>query len=230
MNAEALIPPLPGDRVRASKPTWYVNENPILAAFTASIRRGSIYHVRDSYVDQVTGEPRLRLVGVFSIVGEDGQEFGFPATWFTRVSHRLPAFKPSEEDRCYVPVKLPVDVFRELEGNQVFPLVQEFVTYEDGKLEKLCRRWENKWHVSKTLRDMHGEIARAVEAGPFVVYQVPLTGYGLQDLAEICHRLGIETEAWLQGVLGNLARRFTRLHEQYAQAKRSNQKRRSKER
>jgi len=58
---------------------------------------------------------------------------------------------------------------------------------------------------------------------------VPLSGMGIDDLLRICRHLEIEPEAWLQGVLGNLARRIERMQNSYEVAVRNEPKREARE-
>lgn len=227
MNAEAKIPFLPGEKIRCvSIPDHYA---PLRYGLTGWVKEGHVYHVRAYHVDRYTGAVRVCLTGIHGVNDDDGRELGFPASMFIKVGGKPAALMPSEGDRFHVPVRFPQAMETPLESIPLSPLVEEFFRVEPDKLEVMCRRWKSHWRVSQPLEEMHREIAAAVESGPYVTIDIPLTGLGLQDLAEICGTLGIETEAWLQGVVGNLARRFERMRGAYESKVRNEPKRLAKE-
>ena len=111
-------------------------------------------------------------------------------------------------DIVEIPVRVPPWVGEALQNIVISPQIEDsFLTGIEHDM--VCRQWE---HVNRSRRmslsfgDMHRIIAGEVEGGGAVTLQIPISGHGVAELLQICGRLGIHQEAWLQGVLGNMAK------------------------
>lgn len=147
---------------------------------------------------------------------------------FRKVSKSDHVYNPDPLDRFSITVHVTEKVAEALEGVELFPQVEAIYAVGYDKLQTVCRLWSKAWRMSKTLAEMHQEVAGGVAAGSVRTIEVPVSGIGLQDLVEICHHLEIEPEAWMQGLLGNMARRYERMREGQEMALRAEEKRRKR--
>ena len=196
----------PGDKVVCTHSKFRRSD---ALLFNETPRQGWVYSIRGlrSYHD---GEPPgLYLAGIFGCPGE-GCDFEptFHPWRFQRVSKENPCM-PVELDELVsisVPVSSPIASL--LHAFPLFPQVEHFNAWvSEANFQAACRRWTGTWHQSKSISAMHEAIVAEITAsGPHTVI-VPLSGLGVFNLLRVVDHLGISMEAWLQGVLGNLAAR-----------------------
>ena len=177
--------------------------------FNHTPRQGWIYSIRGLLPDGDGNPPGLHLAGIFGYPGE-GRDYepSFRASRFKRVSQENPCM-PVELDEIVsisVPVSSPIASL--LHAFPLFPQVEHFNAWvSEANFQAACRRWTSKYHLRKPISAMHEAIVAEITAsGPHTVI-VPLSGLGVSNLLRVVDHLGIPMEAWLQGVLGNLAAR-----------------------
>lgn len=211
-------PILPGDKVRCVTPNlWgYAEAN----LFIGMPHEGKVYSVRSVAADAATGKQRVRLVGIYGSP-LDGAEPAFDVDYFKPVSNSAHAVALPMTDQVDMSVRVTKKIADSLAGAPLGPMVGSYFELTEGNLESVCRRWVNKWRQSMSIGDMHQAIEKEIQASEAHVVPVPLSGFAVADLLVICKKLEIEPEAWLQGILGNLARRLNVMRERYAQAVRN---------
>lgn len=230
-------PILPGDKV-------VFNSSPFLESpgeFTASpwrsywgkeegmrkaVRRPpAVQSVRKTHIDPITGEQIIYLVGCYGVSAKGKQEPGFPARLLRKVSESRGVIQQTDEDLIQVTVETSARVARELEGFPLFPQVETIHEWEtDQQFEVVCRRWVNRKHQSKPIRDALAAVRKEYAEDGAVTLQVPLSALGWQNLDRVCRMLDIEPADWLQGVLHNLAVRVTKMRTAHEVALRKAQK------
>jgi hypothetical protein len=172
--------------------------------------RPTVQSVRQTSLDHVTGEQMIHLVGCYGVSSSSNQEPGFPARLLRKVSESRGVIQLTDGDLVQVSVETSARIARQLEGFQLFPHVETIHEWEtDQQFEVVCRRWVNRKHQSKPIRDALAAVRAEIADSGAVTLQVPISALGWQNLDRVCRRLDIAPADWLQGVLHNLAVRVT---------------------
>jgi hypothetical protein len=214
----------PGDKVICVQDSFLRHEQ---AIFTKMPKVKKIYSVRETALNPTTEKQLVYLVGIYGCPLKGDVEPAFDANRFRSVSkssHFMSAV--GKADIIQVPVRVTPAIVDHLKGVPLFPQVEGFSSIADeGKLEVVCRRWISSHRLSKSMSEMHALVLEGIKEGPEAVMLVPISGLGMTDLLQVCARLGIHQEAWLQGVLGNLARRSQKMRDIYDSRLRNQRKR-----
>lgn len=191
-----------------------------------AFKRGpTLQSVRKTSADPITGEQIVHLVGCYGVSSTSKQEPGFPARLLRKVSESRGVMQLSAGDLIQVPVETSARVARELEGFPLFPQVETIHEWEtDQQFEVVCRRWVNRKHQSKPIRDALAAVRKEIAEHGAVTLHVPISVLGCQNLDRVCRMLDIEPADWLQGVLHNLAVRVTKMRTAHEVALRKAQK------
>lgn len=225
----------PGDKVKFAPPKNLPPElYPNSTCYTQSfLKEKLIYNIRQAGVHPANGLPVVWLSGIFGYPGEHFGEEPFYAAVFKRISKAPETASEITRPECVsIPVLLPATVADTLRDLPLYPRVESlFMVNKPDWLTAICRRWENTVSVAgmgASHSDTQAELCSALAAGsvPRVV-AVPLSPVGQDLLREITGRLGITAEAWLQGVLGNLARSTVKYRDSYLQRERIEDRRRA---
>ena len=196
----------PGDKVVCTD-SKFLRSAALL--FNETPRQGWIYSIRGLLPDGDGNPPGLHLAGIFGYP-EEGRDYepSFRASRFKRVSQENPCMSVELDDLIKIPVPVSSPIASQLHAFPLFPQVEQFHAWEsEANFQTACRRWTSKSNLSKSISAMHEAIVAEITAsGPHTVI-VPLSGLGVSNLLRVVDHLGIPMEAWLQGVLGNLAAR-----------------------
>jgi len=186
------------------------------------VRKQSIHSVRKTSVHPITGEQVIHLVGCFGVSLAGEGESGFSASDFRKVSESCGVGSLGDEDVIQIPIDVTARIARQLESFALFPEVEAIHGWEnEEKLEVVCRRWVNRWHQSKTIRDASALVRQEIARDSSVTILVPMSALGWQNLDGVCKRLEIPPAAWLQGVLYNLAVRAQKMRDGHEMALRN---------
>ena len=196
----------PGDKVVCTD-SKFLRSAALL--FNHTPRQGQVYSIRGLLPDGDGNPPGLHLAGIFGYP-EEGRDYepSFRASRFKRVSKENPCMPVELDEIVKVPVPVSSSIVSRLHAFPLFPQVEHFNAWEsEANFQAACRRWTGTWHQSKSISAMHEAIVAEITAsGPHTVI-VPLSGLGVSNLLRVVDHLGVPMEAWLQGVLGNLAAR-----------------------
>ena len=185
----------------------------------------AVQSVRKTSLDPITGELLVHLVGCYGVATDGGPEPGFKAGCFRKVSDSRGIVLLGDSDVIEVPVQVSPGIARRLEGFVLFPQVEAVHQWaNDDQLDSVCRRWKGKWRQSKTIQDAAATVRSEIQQHGSVGLCVPLSALGWQNLEEVCRRLEIEPEEWLQGVLCNRAIRCRKMQDAYEMGLRNEHK------
>jgi|GEM_PF-5259247 len=213
----------PGDKVAFDPPKNLPQElYPDGPRYSTHHLKGKmIYSVRKAGIHPISGLPVVWLSGIFGYPGEHFGEEPFYAAVFKLISKAEGAAPVTIPECISVPVILPAAVVDALKGLPLYPRVESlFMLNKSDWLPSVCRRWEAAVATTGmrlSHSDAHAEVCSSLAAGSTSrVLSVPLSPIGQEHLREITGSLGISPEAWLQGVLSNLAASTVKYRENYA--------------
>lgn len=185
-----------------------------------------VHSVRSTSVDPITGEQVVHLVGCYGVSSDSNREPGFPTSLLRKVTESRGVIPVMPDDLFQVPVEVSPRIVRQLGSFALFPQVEEIHRWEtDEQLVVVCRRWENRWRQSRTIRDASALVREEIETAGSETQVVTMSGLGWHNLDRVCKRLEITPEAWLQGVLFNLAVRCQKMRDEHECCLRNDHKR-----